>query len=297
MWAWPWCRDFSDVVAVHLVSPLISWKWYPLHTGLFPRLHPPFHRSTGTYLFLSFSLSFLFFSLLLSLSASLSMSVSYPRPTLCSPSRLPLAENVPCAAIRSTHERSVVSHVLYGSVKITSYDCVVEDATATASGGGGGGGGRGSARNRTGSSWFGGGFGGGFRGPAAAAQPQQHHHVASLRASAWHSAPHTSRLTPSMANVHELEAGSDGESDVTMTTRHATPRPIKSGSSQRCLSSDRSVHFVEHYLGSTLRRSVRRRLKPSSIIAINCKRSSCKGFWPKNLGRWMESNSCSSFGV
>lgn len=112
-----------------------------------------------------------------------------------------------------------MSHVLYGSVKITSYDCVAEDATTAASGGGAGagvgGGGRGSARSRAGA-WFGGGFGGGFRGSAAAAaqpQQQQQQHVASLRASAWYSAPHTSRLTPSMANVHELEAGSDGESD------------------------------------------------------------------------------------
>lgn len=35
--------------------------------------------------------------------------------------------------------------------------------------------------------------------------------MAALRARGWHYAPHTSRLTPRLANVHELEAGSDGE--------------------------------------------------------------------------------------
>ncbi len=112
--------------------------------------------------------------------------------------------------VRYVKKRSVVSHVLYGSVKITSYDRVAEDE-ATGSGAG-------SSRSRTGSSWFGGGFGGGFRGSAGAAaaaampqQQQQQQQLASLRSSAWYNAPHTSRLTPTMASFHELEAGGDGE--------------------------------------------------------------------------------------
>lgn len=115
--------------------------------------------------------------------------------------------------------RCVVSHVLYGSVKITAYDRVPESTSAMAGGGGGYGGDIGgdvrSSIRAPGSAWFGGGFGGGFRAPAAEAaapaQLQHQHQLASLRASAWHHAPHTSRLTPSMANIHELEAGSHGE--------------------------------------------------------------------------------------
>lgn len=86
-----------------------------------------------------------------------------------------------------------MSQVLYGSVKITSYDHVAESTAEMA----------------------GGGFGGGFRAPAAEAaaptQPQHRHQLASLLASAWHHAPHTSRLMPTIANVHEIEAGNHGE--------------------------------------------------------------------------------------
>lgn len=109
-----------------------------------------------------------------------------------------------------------MSHVLYGSVKITSYDRVADSTAAMAGGGGGGGG---SSRRASGSSWFGGGFGGGFRAPAAEAQPQHQHQLASLLASAWHHAPHTSRLMPNIANIHELEAGIHGE----LEQCHASP--------------------------------------------------------------------------
>jgi len=104
-------------------------------------------------------------------------------------------------ARNNQNNRSVVSHVLYGSVKITSYDRVAEEAAGS---------GGGSSRSRTGS-WFGGGFGGGFRGSAAAAAEQQQNQLSSLCSSAWYNAPHTSRLMPTMANFHELEAGRDGE--------------------------------------------------------------------------------------
>ena len=106
-----------------------------------------------------------------------------------------------------------MSHVLYGSVKITSYDRVADgtaDVAADGSGGGGGGGGSDSSRGGSSRSWF----GGSFLGSAAAAmvQPQQQQQqLASLRSSTWYSAPHTSRLMATMANFHELEAGRDGE--------------------------------------------------------------------------------------
>ena len=83
--------------------------------------------------------------------------------------------------IAGVHHRCVVSHVLYGSVKITSYDRLQADSDSNAS-------------RLRGSNQQGG-------------QPQ----LASLRESGWHNAPHTSRLSPGVANIHELEAGGDGE--------------------------------------------------------------------------------------
>ncbi|CAM9628766.1 unnamed protein product [Ascophyllum nodosum] len=85
-----------------------------------------------------------------------------------------------CMPLHDHPNMCVVSHVLYGSVKITSYDRLQADSDSNAS-------------RLRGSNQQGG-------------QPQ----LASLRESGWHNAPHTSRLSPGVANIHELEAGGDG---------------------------------------------------------------------------------------
>lgn len=122
--------------------------------------------------------------------------------------------------------RSVVSHILYGTVKITCYDRVQENVASASQGGhtpaawgypmqgqdfgsegrglGGGGGGGGGAR--WGETFFG-------------QQPD----LSVLRESAWHQAPHTSCLTPSKANVHQLEAGNHGGIFFCFLS-HSTPR-------------------------------------------------------------------------
>lgn len=76
-----------------------------------------------------------------------------------------------------------MSHVLYGSVKITCYDRIEGGAAAAGAGPSEG---------------------------ASLGSTLQSSQMAALRGCGWHSAPHTSRLTPSIANVHEIEAGMEG---------------------------------------------------------------------------------------
>lgn len=98
--------------------------------------------------------------------------------------------------------RFVISRVLYGSVKITSYDRHQgEPGNSSRVRGSSQPQGRGGAAAGAAAAGRGGGGGGGGHPPL----------LATLRSSSWYCAPHTSALSPTVANFHEIEAGEDGE--------------------------------------------------------------------------------------
>lgn len=91
-----------------------------------------------------------------------------------------------------------MSHILYGAVKITSYDRMREGTSSSGAYPSSGPSGMMAFAAR-----FGFGDGGGYAGDGGA--------LAVLRESEWRASPHTSCLTEYKANVHQLEAGQQGE--------------------------------------------------------------------------------------